>query len=193
MTPDNSLVAALPLQAREEVFRLRVRQLASVVDDNCQVVALDQFIAFGLACVSETPVPGGCPPANLLRTGGALRDGLVLVECWLNGDPVAANLRALLARSYKEADEAGAFAERLEGLTGQRAASLAAFLLHLGTALAAQADTAGKPAVVLEAIRRAAFLARHAAEEGLTAPALEFQERVFEQHFSAVAATVPGS
>jgi hypothetical protein len=193
MALESVLHANRRLQFREAAFRLRLRQLTSDDGGPHGIVAVNRFIAFALSCVWETPLPGSCTPGSLLKQAGALRGGLCMVESWLNDPSAAPKLRGLLGRSFREADEAGAFAQRPEELIGFRAANLAAFQLHLGATLASSKDVSEKPGAALEAIRWATFLACRSAEEGLTPTALEFQERLFENHFGNQASSGIGT
>lgn len=135
-----------------------------------------QLVGFAWQCVHNTPLASGRTPVRRLRGRVHFLDALLLVGCWLKGQSVEQQLRAI----HDEVFEATLGMGRFEpDMTGLRAAGWSVFELYQAT-LAAEI---GETSVVARKAAWSAFLASRSGDEGATPAALEYQEKLFRQTF----------
>jgi hypothetical protein len=135
-----------------------------------------RLVGFAWLCVHHTPLVGGRTPVARLRSHSHFLDALLLVGCWLKGEPVEQQLRAMHDEVFEAALGMGRFEP---DMTGLRAACWSVFELYQAV-LAAEI---GETSVVARKVAWSAFLACQSADEGVTPAALEYQEKLFRETF----------
>jgi hypothetical protein len=135
-----------------------------------------QLVGFAWKCVQGTPLPDGRTPAARLRGRGHLQDALRLVGCWLKGESVEQQLRAMHDDVFEEALGLGWFEP---DMTGLRAAGWSVFELYQA-AMAAQAGELQK--VARKAAWSAFLIGRSGGEEAIP-ESLAYQEGLFREMF----------
>jgi hypothetical protein len=164
---------------RELAFRKRLQKVDCTTPEQGR-----RFVAFALRCVESTPVTGGLTPAGLLQGRTPLLDALRLVKKWLTDESVSPELLGLDEDVLETA--AAETGDLVADVTGLSAACWSVIHLHKAATTAIEAgdeltelnEVAGEAGLVAD-------LARRSSQEAYTLAAVEFQERLFEQHFGA--------
>lgn len=138
-----------------------------------------QFVRFGLHCIQETPLSGGLTPGSRVADTKQLSDAVLRVEAWLAGEDFGHLHDDVRAAATKE----GPYKTLM---TGHTAACWS--ICHLYEAvravIRAGKDVSDLNDVGMNVARSAAF-ARSSSDEGVTLPAIEFQEQLVEKMFGA--------
>jgi hypothetical protein len=135
-----------------------------------------RLVGFAWRCVHGTPLPGGRTPVARLRGRYHFLNTLLLVGCWLKGESVEQQLRAMHDEVFEAALGEGRFEPDMSGL---RAAGWSVFELYQ----AAVAAQAGELPKVAHKVAWSAFLAGRSGDEEAIAEALAFQQGLFQEMF----------
>jgi hypothetical protein len=136
-----------------------------------------RLIWFAWRCIQRTPIADGLTPLGRLWGRSRLQNALFAVECWLEGQAVDGQLRAMHDNVFEAALGMGRFEYHMTGL---RAACWSVYELYQA-ALAAQS---GDIQVAVRKAASAAALACRAGDGGPTPAALAYQEMLFREAFS---------
>jgi hypothetical protein len=138
-----------------------------------------QLVAFALRCIQGTPLADGLTPASRLQDRPQLLQAVQAVEQWLAGQP----LQDLHDAVTKAAAGAGKYEPTMVGL---RAACWSAFNLYQAawSATAVASDQTARNDVA-GTVGLAAYHTRRSSDEGITLPAVEYQERLFAEMFGS--------
>jgi hypothetical protein len=140
-----------------------------------------RLVAFACDCVRGTPVVGGPSLVGLLELVPTLRQTLTLVEDWLRKDADDERLRG----AYEVVMETHrAMGPCPPQMTGPAAALCSVVNLYLAAVAAAGAESdENELSEVAVNADIAAYHARRSSQEGVTLPAIEFQEQLLRRHF----------
>jgi hypothetical protein len=165
---------------KEEVFSMSPTDYEQWLIEQAGITTPDeaqQFIRFAWRCIHRTPLAGGLTPLGRLWGRSRLQKALLAVECWLEGEAVEGQLRAMHGDVFEAALGMGRFEYHMTGL---RAACWSVFELY-------QAVLAAESGDFQMAVRKAASaatLACRAGDGGPTPVALEYQERLLGEAFA---------
>jgi hypothetical protein len=136
-----------------------------------------RLVWFAWQCVQGVPLADGRTPLARLRGRSHFLDALVAVGCWLQGESVQRQLRAMHDEVFEAALGVGRFEPDMMGL---RAACWSVFELYQAAVAAEAGDL---PAVARKAAW-SAFLACRCGDEAAVPAALEYQERLLGEALS---------
>ena len=140
-----------------------------------------RLVWFAWQCIQGTPLANGRTPLARLRGRGPFLNVLLMVDCWLKGESVEQQLRAMHDDAFEAALGVGRFEP---DMTGLRAACWSVFELYQ----AAVAAEAGELPAVARKAAWSAFLASRSGEEGVAPAAVEYQERLLREALDSRAA-----
>jgi hypothetical protein len=159
----------MTMTERQKMLWFRIEELGAAHPELAR-----PLVSFAWACVQKTPLAH-------LHGRSRLQNALLLVQRWLNGEPVEPLLRGI----HDEAFEAALGAGRFEpDMTGWRAACWSVFELYQ----AALAGAMGERQAVARKVAWAVSLAARSGAEGLAPSVLDYQESLFDRMLTSVCA-----